>query len=594
MKTKSNHYKRNNLIQLVYGLVIIVAVNIISNYVYTRIDLTSEKRYTLAPATKDMLKNLDEYVFFKVYLEGDFPAGFKRLRNETREMLNEFRAYSRFVEFEFVDPSESSDEKERNKVYQLLVEKGLQPTNLKVNEKEGNSEQLIFPGAIVSYLNNESAVDLLKTRLGMPPEEVLNSSIENLEFTLASVIRQLAVKTRPAVAFIEGHGELSKIETADIGNALAEYYRVERVRMNEQLGSLTDFKSYDTTGRIIIRNKYDAIIIAKPDSSFSEKDKFILDQYLMRGGKIIWFFDPVYATMDSLQQTRTTLGFGMDLNLDDLFFKYGVRFNQELLLDLNARPIPIVTGMVGDQPKQEFLPWYYFPVISASSKHPIVNNLNSIMTDFPCTLDTVAAAGLKKTSLLASSSYSRAAKAPVLIDLQMMDNYPKSPRWNQFASTFNLPPKMVAVLVEGSFKSLFANRIPPQLANNDSIGFKTESKETSQIFVSDGDIVRNQLHYSKGYPLPLGFDQFTRENFGNKDFVLNALNYLIDEDGLISIRSREIKIRLLDKNRLDKKMALVKTINVLVPVLIIALFGFVLQWRRRRKFVVGQKPKKGQ
>ena len=586
MKKQKNLFKRNSILQLVYGLIIILALNVIAQYVYTRIDLTSEKRYTLAPATKDLLENLDEYVFFKIYLEGDFPAGFKRLRNETKEMLNEFRAYSKFIEFEFVNPSESEDDKERNQVYQLLMEKGLQPTNLQINNKEGNAEVLIFPGAIVNYLNKESAVDLLKTQLGMPPEQVLNNSIENLEFTLASVIRQLTVTSRAKIAFIEGHGELSTIETADIGNELSEYYNVTRVKIDGQLNSLTDYQSYDSSGRILIRNKYDALIIAKPDSAFPEKDKFIIDQYLMRGGKILWLVDPVYATMDSLQTNRTTLGFGLDLNLQDMLFKYGVRFNQELLLDLNARPIPIVTGMIGDQPKQEFLPWYYFPIVGASSKHPIVNNLNSIMTDFPCTLDTVKTDLLRKTSLLSSSPYTRISKAPALIDLQMMDHYPNSPDWNKFANTFNLPPKMVAVLVEGEFKSLYANRIPPQLANNDSIGFLEISKPTAQIFVSDGDIIKNQLHYSKGYPLPLGFDQFTREQFGNKDFILNALNYLIDENGLISIRSREIKIRLLDKNRMNKNMMLIKTLNVILPILIIVIMGLLLQWRRKKKFTI--------
>ncbi|NOR86589.1 MAG: gliding motility-associated ABC transporter substrate-binding protein GldG, partial [Bacteroidales bacterium] len=416
---KKNQHIRSNILQLIYGLVIIIALNIIGNYVYTRFDLTSEKRYTLSNATKEMLKDLDEYVFFKVYLEGDFPAGFKRLRNETKEMLNEFRAYSSFVEFEFVNPSENSDEEERNKAYQVLVEKGLQPTNLQVSNKDGNSEQLIFPGALVNYLNKESSLDLLKTQLGMPPEEVLNNSIENLEFTLASAIRQMAVSKKASIAFIEGHGELSAIETADIGNALSESYKVTRVRLNEQLNSLTNFKSYDSvSSKIFIKNKFDAIIIAKPDSAFSEKDKFIIDQFIMRGGKVLWLIDPVYATMDSLQTQRTTLGFGLDLNLNDMLFKYGVRMNQELLMDLNARPIPIVTGMIGNQPKQEFLPWYYFPILTASSKHPIVNNMNSIMTDFPCTLDTVKSANVKKTALLSSSDYTRISKAPALIDLQ--------------------------------------------------------------------------------------------------------------------------------------------------------------------------------
>jgi ABC-2 type transport system permease protein len=575
--SKAKKIKKNSILQLVYWLLIISSVNIIAQYFYTRIDLTSEKRYTLAPATKDLLKNLDEYVFFKVYLEGDFRAGFKRLRNETREMLNEFRAYSKFVEFEFVNPSASENEEERNEVFQLLIEKGLQPTNVHMNDKEGSSEKLIFPGAIVSYMNSETSVDLLKNQMGQAPEEVLNSSIENLEFSLASAILELTSNKRPKVAFIEGHGELSKIETADIGNKLMEQYNVSRLRIDGKLNSLLDFKTYDSSGRIIINNKYDALIVAKPDSVFSEKDKFIIDQFLMRGGKIMWLVDPVYASMDSIKESRTTLGIGLNLNLSDMFFKYGVRMNRELLMDLNSRPIPIITGMIGNQPKQEFRPWYFFPVVSPISKHPIVNNLNAVMTTFPGTLDTISSAKVKKIPLLASSDYTRVSKAPALIDLKITEK-PPDPR------LYNLPPKLVAVLVEGRFKSLYANRIPPQLANNDSIGFKEISKRTAQIFVSDGDVIKSQLHYSQNYPLPLGFDQFTRQTFGNKDFVLNALNYLVDENGLISIRSREIKIRLLDRNRMLEQMVFVKTINVAAPLIFVLFLGMILYWRRKKKY----------
>jgi ABC-2 type transport system permease protein len=575
--SKAKKIKKNSILQLVYWLLIISSVNIIAQYFYTRFDLTSEKRYTLAPATKDLLKNLDEYVFFKVYLEGDFRAGFKRLRNETREMLNEFRAYSKFVEFEFVNPSASENEEERNEVFQLLIEKGLQPTNVHMNDKEGSSEKLIFPGAIVSYMNSETSVDLLKNQMGQAPEEVLNSSIENLEFSLASAILELTSNKRPKVAFIEGHGELSKIETADIGNKLMEQYNVSRLRIDGKLNSLLDFKTYDSSGRIIINNKYDALIVAKPDSVFSEKDKFIIDQFLMRGGKIMWLVDPVYASMDSIKESRTTLGIGLNLNLSDMFFKYGVRMNRELLMDLNSRPIPIITGMIGNQPKQEFRPWYFFPVVSPISKHPIVNNLNAVMTTFPGTLDTISSAKVKKIPLLASSDYTRVSKAPALIDLKITEK-PPDPR------LYNLPPKLVAVLVEGRFKSLYANRIPPQLANNDSIGFKEISKRTAQIFVSDGDVIKSQLHYSQNYPLPLGFDQFTRQTFGNKDFVLNALNYLVDENGLISIRSREIKIRLLDRNRMLEQMVFVKTINVAAPLIFVLFLGMILYWRRKKKY----------
>jgi len=572
--------KRNSLIQLLLGVVIIILANIIGSFIFTRFDLTSEKRFSLSPATKELLKKIDDIVYFRVYLEGDFPAGFKRLRNSTKEMLDEFRAYNKNIQYEFVNPSQSDDQKERNDTYQLLTEKGLQPTDLQVSTKGGREQQVIFPGAIANYKSNELAVELLNSQIGVSPEEVLNNSIQALEFRLASAIRDLTVVMKPRVAFIRGHGELENRDIYDIGQALSKQYTVSVVAIGGQIGSLTtrDSVSADKT-RII--NKYDAIIIAKPDSAFLEKDKFIIDQFIMREGKVLWLIDPVFATMDSLKNTTTTLGLSIDLNLDDMLFRYGVRINQNLVMDLNALPIPLRTGQVGNQPKIDFFPWLYFPVITPTENHPIVNNLNAVKTEFVSSMDTIRVPGIKKTILLKTSPYSRTVNAPALITLEILEKEPDE-------RAYTGPPQIVAVLLEGEFKSNFENRIPPEILNSKEIGFIPLSKPTRMIVVSDGDVIRNQLHYSKGYPLPLGYDQFTGETFGNKDFILNSLDYLMDESGLISIRSRELKLRLLDMTRVNNNKFIWQAFNIFFPVLLVLIFGLVRNYLRKRKYASGK------
>jgi ABC-2 type transport system permease protein len=577
---KQRNVRRNSFVQLAAGLLIIILVNIIGSFVFTRFDLTAEKRYTLSPATKQLLKGIDDIVFFRVYLEGDFPAGFKRLRNATKEMLDEFRAYNKNIQYEFVNPSASENEKERNDTYQLLIEKGLQPTDLQVNTKEGREQQVIFPSALANYKSNELPVELLSSQIGVPPEEVLNNSIQAMEFRLASAIRDLTVVTKPTVAFIRGQGELENKYIFDIGQALSKQYTVGVISIGGQLSSLTkrDSLSEDKT-RIV--NKYDALVIAKPDTAFSEKDKFIIDQFIMRGGKVLWLIDPVFASMDSLEVHETTLGMAQELNLEDMLFRYGVRLNTDLLMDLNALSIPLRTGQVGDQPKIDFFPWYYFPVITPLEDHPIVKNLNAIKTEFVSSIDTIKVADVKKTILLKTSLYTKTISTPALITLSILE---KEPDQREFTG----PQKTVAVLLEGEFRSNFENRIPPEIKNSRDIGFVAKSKPTKMIVVSDGDVIKNQLHFSKGYPMPLGYDQYTQQSFGNKDFILNALDYMLDDSGLISIRSREVKLRLLDMTRVNNNKIIWQAFNILFPVLLVVIFGLIRNFLRKRKYSAGK------
>ena len=418
-------------------------------------------------------------------------------------------------------------------------------------------------------------LQLLIDQMGIESENVLNNSIQALEYNISNVIRKLSIKSKPKIAIIEGHGELNNYAMYDITSALSQYYQVERVRLDEKINKLTNREISDTTATKI-SNIYKAIIIAKPDSSFSEKDKFIIDQYVMYGGKILWLIDPVFASMDSLKNTSQTVGITNELNLADQLFRYGVRLNTNLIMDISALQIPIVTGKVGNQPQTSFLPWYFFPIIMPTANHPIVKNLNAIKTEFVSSIDTIDN-GIKKTILLTSSKYSRLVNTPVIIDLAILRKEPEE-------RLFNKPFQSVAVLLEGEFESNFSNRISTEISQSDKIGFLEKSKPTSMIVISDGDVIKSEFHYSKGYPLPLGYDQYTGQMFGNKEFILNCMNYLCDDSGLITVRSRELKLRMLDKTKIEKSKIQWQVINVVLPVVIVILFGFLMAFLRKRRY----------
>lgn len=574
----NNKVFNSYLLQLIIVIVIIVIVNIVSLYVFTRIDLTSEKRYTLSEPTQELLNKVDDIVYFRVFLDGEFPAGFKRLKRETKELLDEFRAYNKNIEYEFINPSANDDVKERNATYQLLVEQGLKPTNLQVKTKSGMDQQIIFPGALVSYRNNELPIELLDNQLNVPPEAALNNSIQNLEFKFAEAINSLIKNVVPRIAFIEGHGELTDQDTYDISLALSEDYIVDRVRIDGKINSLVNRILVDSVvSKFNIIPAYTAIIIAQPDSAFSGKDRFIIDQYIMYGGKVMWLIDPVFASMDSIQMQENTVSLERNLDLQTQLFNYGAKLNNDLLLDLNAMQIPIRTGQMGGQAQIDFFPWYYFPIITPTSQHPIVKNLNAIKTQFVSSLDTTSVKGVKKSILLRTSEYTKTEPVPSIISLQLLQEQPD-------VITYSGPARPIALLLEGKFRSDFRNRLPQTIVSDKEIGFKDISEPTSMIVVSDGDIIKNQFHIPQGYPLPLGYDQFTGETFGNKEFILNAMNYLTDGPGLISLRSREMKLRLLDKTKINADRTLWQLINLLGPVIIVLLAGVILVWLRKRKY----------
>lgn len=555
--------KTRDLTALGLAIIIMVLLNFVGSFVFHRFDLTSEKRYTLSPATKKILSELNDVVYVKVYLEGDFPAGFKHLRNETKEMLNEFRAHSdENIEYEFINPSENSDKKQRDEVYKQLYNKGLQPTNLEVKEEGGTSQQIIFPGAMVSYKGKEMPLNLLNTQLGQSPEAQLNNSVQALEYELSSCIKNLGSALKPQIGFVEGHGELDTLSLEDIKNSLSEFYFTKRVKINAQLNALDGLK---------------AIVIAKPDTAFSEKDKFIIDQFIMKGGKVLWAIDPLYTSVDSLKKTGATLAVPYDLKLEDMFFKYGVRINPNMIFDLQSSAIPINKAMRGQQPKFELMPWILSPLITPTGNHPIVKNLDVIKVDFAASIDTISAKGIIKTILLHSSKYSRIINAPVRVDLRLVNMKPDEA---QFRDSY----QPVAVLLEGEFESVYKNRIPPKIASDSAIAYKDHSIKTKMIVVSDGDIIRNDYQFSSRKAYPLGYDKYTNQTYGNKNFILNCMNYLCDDSGLISIRSRELTLRMLDKKKSKTEHLKWQLVNTLLPLLAILLFGFLHNFWRKRKY----------
>ncbi len=561
-KMKNNRSaKRQSIIRMVLLLGILILVNVIAQFVFERIDMTQEKRYSLSKSSKDLASGLEDIVYFKIYLDGDLPPGFLKLKNSLKEMLDEFRIYSNDnIEYEFIDPSANPDEKQRVELYKQLSQKGLFPTNLEENEKGQQSQKIIFPGAIVNYRSQEIPMQILKSKFGGNSDVMLNNSIENLEYEISTVLRKLSREKSTSIAFLRGHNELSTKKISDAANGLSDFYIVDTVNIDGRLNALKDYK---------------LLIIAKPDSAFDEKDKFVIDQFIMKGGRVLWLIDQLAMDMDSLEKQSTNVAIPKELNLDDMLFRYGVRINPDFVLDMQAAPIPVVTGYVGNQPKQEIFPWYYYPLLSAEGKNPIVNNLNMVKTEFASSIDTIEIENVTKTILLTSSKLSRLQAAPARVSLNILREKADPLMFNRR----NIP---IAVLLEGSFNSNYENRLPTAIATSRDIDFKVKSVDTKMIVVSDGDVISSYVS-KKGNVYPLGYDRFTRQTFGNKSFILNCIDYLCDNKGVLELRAKEIKMRLLDPAKIEQPQ-FIQWLNVILPTILIIIFGLIFTFIRKRKF----------
>lgn len=536
---------------------ILAGVNWLSSIVFFRWDLTEDKRYTISEATKQLLGNLDKDIIVNVYLAGDFPPGFERLENATRETLEEFKAYSNgHLSFQFSDPSDASSEDERKKQYQNLVDRGLTPTNLFANEDGKRTEKLIFPGAIVQADTLAVPVQLLKGNKTSSPEDQLNQSYEGVEFQLASAVRILANPERKKIGLLVNHTQ--KLPPARLSDLIAT--------MQQNYDLFMVVKDPETFEGL------DALMILKPDVPFTEDEKFQLDQYVLGGGKALFFVDGAKVDSVSLEGNYVQ---PLDLNLGDLFFKWGVRINNDLIKDLNSATIPMNVGNMGDKPEIKAMPWRFFPLLNNFGKSPVTSNLDAVYARFVSSLDTVGGApGLKKTALIMTSPYTRLVTTPALVGYNEARQQPDPKEYNGGV-------KLTGVLLEGSLQSLFENRILP----SDPRAKNFRSSGQGKILIcADGDIVVNDYDYRRNTPYPLGYDRVSGNIFGNKDFVMNALDYMTDANGIINARSKTISIRPLDKIAIQKDKKFWQALNILLPLVLIAIFGLIRYYIRRSKF----------
>lgn len=559
---------QKHILQYLVLVVVLVIVAAISANNFFRVDLTSEKRYTLAASTKEVLRNLDAPVYFRIYLAGDLPPDFVQFQESIREMLDEFRAYAgENIQYDFVNIYDEQNEETRNRTIMSLYNKGLRVTNIKMRDEEGGSrDKIIFPGAVLNYKGMEFPVNLLKNNPALPSEVNLSNSVQTLEYEFSKALHSLSKKDVPKIAFIEGHGELDSLQTYSIMNELKNFFQVDRGVINGNMEALLN---------------YEAIIIAQPMRPFSEADKFAIDQYVMRGGKVLWFLDPVVTLPDSLS-SGMTISLVNDLNIEDLLFKYGFRIEYNIVTDLQCNFIPVNISVQGGDEDTEMRPWVYDPLLTAPDTHPITRGLNYVHGQFVSSFDTIGVTtNLRRTVLLSTSERSRKRQVPLRIT---MNEVSRDPDPRMFTDA-NLP---VAVLAEGVFPSFYRNYSTPAGVYPPDVKILDESQRTSMLVATDGDMIRNEVRVEGGRyaAAVLGYDQYTRQTFGNLEFILNAVNYMTDETGLMELRSREFRLRLLNKAILTDKGQVLKwkLINSLLPVLIIISFGILFNVYRKRKF----------
>lgn len=564
--------RMGDLFELAIGIGIVLLLIFLGSFLRLRMDLTAEKRFTLRPATETLMQDLTDVVYVRVYLSGELPADLEKLSQATRDLLDEMRVFSPGkLEYTFIDPSASEDPKTRNEVYDQLQTLGLTYSSIRLREKGAFTERIVFPGALVSFRDKTIPVQLLKTQLRTPDADIVNRSINNLEYEFASAFRQVVATRKQKVAFLDGHGELEPMFLQDITQALEEQYTVSRIRIDDKLDAL----SRRVEGVKYRVNDYDALIVAKPDSAFSQRDRYVIDQFVMNGGKVLWLLDAMNANLDSLRRNQFSIATPMATDLDDMLFQYGVRINKDLVVDQSCAPIEIYTQPYGNQRKLERFPWYFEPVVIPQSTHPIVTNIDPVHLRFTSSIDTIATDSVRKTILLTSSPSSRMMRNPVRVSLNIVEM--------DMGFERNSTPYMpLAVLLEGSFTSAFTDRLPTDFTSDPTVAYREKGKRTAQIVVADGDVIANRVDPTKGMFYMLGFDRYANAKiYGNREFITNAMNYLLDDQSLISIRSREITLRQLDPDRIVQERSGWQVFNTVGPILLSLLLGLFYYWFRR-------------
>ena len=554
--------KSKALKQLGIVFLAIIVINLISNFFFKRFDLTQDKRYTLSETTLNIIESVESPLYIEVYLEGNFPPEFKRLQNETKQLLEEFTAYNSNIIFNFKNPIE----KEETRVEKMkeFYAKGMQPLSITVEDKGKQSQEVVFPWAQATYGDKFTKVALLKNLMGASTEQKVISSVQHLEFGFAEAINKISKEKQKKIAVIKGNGELIEPFMADFLRTVKESYYI---------GPFTlDSVAKQPTQTLEALKKYDLAVIAKPTEAFTEEEKQVLDQFIMNGGKTLWLVDAVSADMDSLyNETGTILAAQRELNLTDMFFKYGIRINPLLVKDEYATPIKLATGNQGSETQMQEYTWKFAPFIYPTSTNPIVKNMEGIKFEFASPIE-ILKNDIKKTVLLSSSEYSKTVGTPSPISLDMVTEETTP---EEYEGKGLLP---VAVLMEGKFKSMYQNRVLPFKDNS----FQATGKDNKMIVISDGDVIKNQL--DKGVPLELGFDKWTNQLYGNKEFLMNCVNYLLDDNGLINIRSKDVDLPLLNKEEVYKNYTMAQMVTVGLPIVILAIFGFLFTFLRKRKY----------
>lgn len=567
----------NSKLWLLPVLVLLVLVNWLASLFHTSIDFTNEKRFTLSNSTKSVLVHLDSTVDITVLLSGDIKSEFKKLSNSTKELLENFKNYGgKNIQYKFEIPGEGLDDSAKSKVFESLIAMGLRPTNQKVQlkEGEGNNNRQIFPGAIIRYHDKTIAIDLLQGQVqksvfnsgDILDKQSLNSAEALLEYKFANAIQQLTQKQVPVVAYAYGNGEpqYGFLPVNDVFETLGRNFIVDTVNVRTQP---------------FISPEYDAVVIVKPVEKFTDDDKFKLDQYVMNGGRLLFFIDVLYAERDSLQN-GDLIAYARNLELNDLLFRYGVRVNTDLIADKHSDVIPVEVGSVGGQSQKQLLPWPYAPLLQPGSQHPIVKNQADVLAQFANSIDTVEAAGITKTILLATSNNSYTMPTPARVELNSLQT-------EEDVSKFNRKNIPVAVLMEGKFLSLYANRATQaqlDTLKNYNIPFSRQSINPGKVIVvSDADIVMNQVSEAIG-PLPMGTNKYTKVGYANKDFFLTCTEYLANKNNILDAKAKDYTLRLLDVAKVENERSLWQIVNILVPIAMVCLFAFFYQWRRKRKY----------
>ncbi|WP_394972426.1 gliding motility-associated ABC transporter substrate-binding protein GldG [uncultured Croceitalea sp.] len=550
--------KKKIILALVKGVLVLLIINLVSSYFYKRFDLTEDKRYTISKEAISLVSKFDSPVIIDVLLEENLPAEFSKLQTETVLLLEQFASKNKNIKFDLVDPLESNASREETLAE--LQQIGLTPANVTIEEEGKISQELVFPWAMVNHNNKTVRVPLLKNKLGASSEDRINNSVQQLEYAFADAFTKLATKQKKRVAVLKGNGELNDIYLTDYLSSIREYYNIGAITLdsvsNNPQKVLEQLKSFDLA------------LIAKPTEPFTEEEKYIIDQYIVNGGKSMWLLDPVIMEMDSLfNENGSALALRRELNLDDFFFKYGVRLNPVLVNDLYNTPIVLASGEANES-QYNPLPWIYHPMVFSKNDHPINTNIEASRFQFTSIIDTLSNPS-KKTVLLQSSSLSKPEGTPKPISLNILS---KKPNKEQYLGKGNLP---LAVLVEGDFNSVYTNRIKP-LKLKGSIEKGVNNK---LLVVADGDIIKNQLR--NGNPLPLGYDKWTNNTYGNKEFLINSINYLLDDTGLINIRNKKVSIPLLDVQKISDYKFKWQLINIGLPIVLVLLFGMGFSYYRK-------------